>query len=155
MSLRKTDRRPHDDPILFSDAIGLTAARTGYNHRLIEKDYFCTVLLEYLAVADSSLVFKGGTCLAKIHADFNRLSEDLDFSIPMAFSATRSQRRRAVEALKNALKALPETLPAFQIVEPCVGANNSLQYAAVVGYRSSPVKLPTPSRLKSGCASRF
>jgi predicted nucleotidyltransferase component of viral defense system len=42
------------------------------------------VLLEYLAAVDEALVFKGGTCLAKVYADFYRLSEDLDFVIPMA-----------------------------------------------------------------------
>ena len=29
------------------------------------------------------LVFKGGTCLSKVHADFYRLSEDLDLIIPV------------------------------------------------------------------------
>ena len=30
---------------------------------------------------EASLVFKGGTCLSKVHVDFHRLSEDLDLII--------------------------------------------------------------------------
>ena len=128
--------RPHDDPALFREAINLTAARTGFAPRLIEKDYFCTVLLEYLSEADASLVFKGGTCIAKVHAEFYRLSEDLDFSIPLAHDATRKERGRAAQEFKEALTAMPHRLPVFRLVQPCAGANNSTQYAAVVGYHS-------------------
>mgnify|MGYP002813578143 CR=1 FL=1 len=74
----------HEQPEMFRDALALTRQRTGFVERLIEKDYFCTALLEYLASASKELVFKGGTCLAKVHAGFYRLSEDLDFVIPMA-----------------------------------------------------------------------
>jgi predicted nucleotidyltransferase component of viral defense system len=39
-------------------------------------------------------IFKGGTCLNKIDVGFYRLSEDLDFSIPVNFAATRGERRK-------------------------------------------------------------
>ena len=74
--------RAHEDRDWFLEAVNFTAAETGFSPRLIEKDYFCTVLLQYLAMA-GVLVFKGGTCLAKVHGEFYRLSEDLDFVIPM------------------------------------------------------------------------
>ena len=73
----------HKDAEMFREALVLTRERTGFAERLIEKDYFCTALLEYLAPTANKLVFKGGTCLAKVHANFYRLSEDLDFVIPM------------------------------------------------------------------------
>lgn len=57
-----------DDGDLLLQAIEFTARATGFNPRLIEKDYFCSVVLEYLAASDPELHFKGGTCLAKIHA---------------------------------------------------------------------------------------
>jgi len=82
----------HEDPVLFREAVNFTAAQTRYLPRLIEKDYFCTLLLHYLAAADKALVFKGGTCLAKVHADFYRLSEDLDFVISTPVDATRTMR---------------------------------------------------------------
>ena len=76
---------------MFLEALNFTAAHTGFSAQLIEKDYFCTVLLQYLATT-GVLVFKGGTCLAKVHTGFYRLSEDLDFTIPLPVDANRKQR---------------------------------------------------------------
>jgi predicted nucleotidyltransferase component of viral defense system len=128
--------RVHEDPARFREAIHFTAAETLFLPRLIEKDYFCTLLLAYLSTLDGSLVFKGGTCLAKVHAGFYRLSEDLDFVIPTPFSASRSERRSLSAGLKGAISLLPGRLSAFRIVKPLTGANNSTQYVAVVGYSS-------------------
>jgi predicted nucleotidyltransferase component of viral defense system len=125
----------HEDPDLFRAAVNFTAKTTTFAPRLIEKDYFCTVLLDYLAAGDE-LVFKGGTCLAKVHADFYRLSEDLDFVIPMSADCPRAERSRKTKALKEAIASLPRRLPVFLPVEPLTGANNSTQYTAVVGYTS-------------------
>jgi predicted nucleotidyltransferase component of viral defense system len=63
----------HLDPAAFAEAVRYTAAATGFDVRLVEKDYYCTLVLEKLAVAEG-LVFKGGTCLAKVHAGFHRIS---------------------------------------------------------------------------------
>jgi hypothetical protein len=57
------------DPEFFRAAVSFTAQRTGFAARLIEKDYFCSVLLEYLASASKDLVFKG--------ADANMISQEL------------------------------------------------------------------------------
>lgn len=126
----------HKDAELFRDALALTRERTGFAERLIEKDYFCTALLEYLAAAANKLVFKGGTCLAKVHANFYRLSEDLDFVIPMPTDAPRAKRSKQAAAVKEAVAALPRQIPFFRLVEPLIGANNSTQYNAVIGYAS-------------------
>ncbi|MDD5170666.1 MAG: nucleotidyl transferase AbiEii/AbiGii toxin family protein, partial [Syntrophales bacterium] len=126
----------HKDPVMFREAVNFTAAQTKFISRLIEKDYFCTVLLDYLAAWDGSLVFKGGTCLAKVHAGFYRLSEDLDFVIPTPVSASRSDRRALSLQLKKAIDQLPTLLDAFRLIEPLKGANNSTQYVAVIGYTS-------------------
>lgn len=125
-----------DDPALLREAIGFTAAETGFRSRLIEKDYFCSVVLEYLAASDAGLTFKGGTCLAKVHGNLYRLSEDLDFSIPTGPNTSRADRSRSVNPLRRALDAVPDRLPGFRILEPLHGANNSTQYNAVVGYES-------------------
>jgi predicted nucleotidyltransferase component of viral defense system len=58
----------HDDTALFGEALRFTAAETGFIPRLIEKDYFCTLVLQHLCTSDGALTFKGGTCLAKVHA---------------------------------------------------------------------------------------
>lgn len=126
----------HEDPVAFDSLLTLTAAKQGFLVRLVEKDYFCSVLLEYLAAACPSLVFKGGTCIAKVHSEFHRISEDLDFTVPVDPGTTRSERGRLSEPLKGAMRGLAARLPDFRIVSPLRGSNNSTQYNAVVGYAS-------------------
>jgi predicted nucleotidyltransferase component of viral defense system len=127
----------HEDLSLFREAVNFTTAETAFASRLIEKDYFCTVLLAYLAGAtDDRLVFKGGTCLAKVHGEFYRLSEDLDFTIPVPVTSTRSQRSKLAAGVKKAVALLPERLPSFRLNDPLQGANNSTQYIAVIAYSS-------------------
>jgi predicted nucleotidyltransferase component of viral defense system len=129
-------RLDEEDPALLREAIRFTSAETGFIPRLIEKDYFCSVVLEYLAASGAGLIFKGGTCLSKIHGSFYRLSEDLDFSIPTALKSSRADRSRSVTRLRATVNELPERLPGFRIVDPLRGANNSTQYNALVGYES-------------------
>jgi len=128
--------RYHSDEVLFRTAVQYTAAETGFSGELIEKDYYCSVLLDYLARTVPVLVFRGGTCLAKVHLGFYRLSEDLDFSVSMESDAPRSERREAVAPFKDALGSLSDRLKGVEILEPVVGANNSTQYVAAVGYGS-------------------
>ena len=111
--------RFHEDPDLFREAIRFTTAESGFVAGLIEKDYFCTVLLVYLAAeAGNDLIFKGGTCLAKVHAELYRLSEDLDYTIPMPLEASRSERSRRAESTKAALSGLKKALPGFAWSKP-------------------------------------
>lgn len=121
---------------MFLAALELTQAQTGFGGRLIEKDYFCSLLLAHLSVECPELVFKGGTCLAKIHAGFYRLSEDLDFVVPTAVDAPRSRRSKRAAPLKRVISDLPAVFDFFSVVEPLTGANNSTQYNAVIGYDS-------------------
>ncbi len=127
--------RLHLDPAAFAEAVRYTAAATGFDARLVEKDYYCTLVLEHLAVAEG-LVFKGGTCLAKVHAGFYRISEDLDFVVSTPDEATRSHRRSRVAPVKAAFDALPGRQPALRVVEPLSGANVSAQYLGRVAYTS-------------------
>ena len=129
--------RLHDeDPALFREAVRFTAAQTGFVPRLIEKDYFCTVVLEYLSPSAAELVFRGGTCLAKIHAEFYRLSEDLDFVIPTPLDASRSDRSRLAARSKRAVGMIGRQVPGLRVITALTGANDSSQYAAVLGYTS-------------------
>ncbi len=128
--------RLHQDPALFREAVTYTASETGFAPRLIEKDYFCTVVLQYLGQAGSGLVFKGGTCLAKVYAGFYRLSEDLDFVIPTPTDASRAERRRRAAELKAAVAKIGERLPGLRVITALTGANDSTQYNGVTAYRS-------------------
>ena len=135
-----------DDPEFFRTAVQFTAQATEFSPRLIEKDYICTVLLEQLFSAPSGLVFKGGTCLAKVHADFYRLSEDLDFVISIPENAPRTRRSKLALALKEAVDSIETRLPMFRLVAPLTGANNSTQYNAVIGY--TPLSSPDADTIK-------
>jgi hypothetical protein len=77
---------------LFHQSIAFTAAKTGFNVQVIDKNYFCSVLLEDLARHGGAvLLFYGGTRLAKVHAGFYRLNENPEVAIPMHVN-TRSKR---------------------------------------------------------------
>lgn len=129
--------RLHEDAPLFREALTFTAAKTGFAAPVIEKDYFCTILLDYLTRhGGADLVFKGGTCLAKVHAGFYRLSEDLDFAIPTPANATRTERRRAAYAIKRTVADVARLLPGFSCHTELKGAHDSAQYSGVVTYRS-------------------
>jgi predicted nucleotidyltransferase component of viral defense system len=125
-----------EDPVLLREAIGFTAAETGFTPRLIEKDYFCSVLLEHFSVCSDALTFKGGTCLSKIHVGFYRLSEDLDFSISTPVGAPRSSRSRSAAPIKAAVAEIATRLPGFRVERALTGANGSTQYRALVSYGS-------------------
>lgn len=127
----------HDDPDYFYQTIGYTAQTSGFDPRLIEKDYFCSVLLECLAAHDTGLVFKGGTCLAKVHDRFYRLSEDLDFTISTDLGSTRQQRRLAAGPVKALVERLPDLVTGFRVREAFTGANESTQYNGALEYQSA------------------
>ena len=85
---------PHDmDPDIFRESLSYSEGVTGFTASLIEKDYYCSLILHHIFDRETPLVFKGGTCLSKVYADFYRLSEDLDLIIPVSVDAPRSQRR--------------------------------------------------------------
>ena len=127
----------HEDAALFREAVQFTVAESGFVPRLIEKDYFCTLLLAYLSeAAGDGLVFKGGTCLTKVHSELYRLSEDLDYTIPVAAGTRRTERSRRADEVKTALSRLNKAIPVFRMVETMRGANSSTQYLAVIGYDS-------------------
>jgi predicted nucleotidyltransferase component of viral defense system len=140
----------HKDEDLFREALEFSTAITGFPARLIEKDYYCTVLLQYLTRTDAELVFKGGTCLAKVHASFYRLSEDLDFSISTPVHASRGQRSSRVEGLKGAVQQLEKELPNFKVSTALTGANKSTQYTAILEYLSILISEPEVIKIEVG-----
>lgn len=141
----------HEDSDLFRESVLHTARETGFLAELVEKDYFCSLLLRYLYDGhDIGLVFKGGTCLSKIHSDFYRLSEDLDFIIPISSDAPKSERSRAAKPLKAKIDALNKRLPVFQVPDGCRGHNQSKQYIADAQYISSITSRPEKIKIEIG-----
>ena len=127
----------HEDTDLFREALSFTQSETGFSARLVEKDYYCSLLLEDLFLTGGSgYAFKGGTCLSKVHSDFYRLSEDLDFGFSVPAEASRSLRSNTVKAMKEQLASLPKLLPSMRVAESLRGFNNSTQYIGQLCYRS-------------------
>lgn len=126
-----------EDEELFRQALERTARDHGFAAALIEKDFFCSLVLAALAAeAPDYLLFKGGTCLSKVYTDFYRLSEDLDFSIPVELSSSRAERRRLIKPIRALCSDISSRLPQIFVLEPLRGANLSRQYIQTLGYRS-------------------
>lgn len=128
---------PHEaDPDIFRESLAYSEAEKGFTSTLIEKDYYCSLVLQYFFSDATQLVFKGGTCLSKVHADFYRLSEDLDFIIPVAAGTTRAQRRAGIKPVKRIFEKLPSVIPGVTISEAFRGHNESRQYIGYLEYPS-------------------
>ena len=101
-------------------------------------------------IGQTSLVFKGGTCLSKVHSDFYRLSEDLDLIIPVTADATRTQRRANMEPVKSIFEKLPSAVPGVTIFEAFIGHNASRQYIASLEYDSVIVEKKEKIKIEVG-----
>jgi predicted nucleotidyltransferase component of viral defense system len=142
---------PHDaDPDIFREALAYSEADRGFTATLIEKDYYCSLVLMHFFSGQTSLVFKGGTCLSKVHSDFYRLSEDLDLIIPVTADATRTQRRANMEPVKSMFEKLPSTVPGVTIFEAFIGHNASRQYIASLEYDSVIVEKKEKIKIEVG-----
>jgi len=120
----------------FIATIEYTAGRFGFRDSLIEKDFLCSMVLMFLSQDHKlPLCFKGGTLLAKVHAGFYRLSEDLDFSISTPVQSKRKDRSVLAKPCKLAINNIPKYLP-FELAKPLAGTNESRQYNAELTYRS-------------------
>lgn len=127
----------HLDSRQFRDAIGYTEANRHFRALLIEKDYYCSLVLRDLTpLFGAELVFKGGTSLSKVHVDFFRLSEDLDFSISVNPTASARERREAAAPFKTLFDDLVPRSGCFRITERLTGHNQSRQYNARLAYQS-------------------
>jgi predicted nucleotidyltransferase component of viral defense system len=146
----------HASPDLFRQAVLSTAQAEGFNPLLVEKDYYCSLVLadlQHIQQADGpGIVFKGGTCLAKAYLGFYRLSEDLDFAIAVDEGTTRAQRSRLAGPWKDWVQNLPGRVPGLRVSHSLAGHSNSTQYVAEVEYDS--VRDGAPGRIKIEIALR-
>ncbi len=126
----------HSDPDLFREALAFTEAATGFQAVMIEKDYYCSLVLAALFRDSTALIFKGGTCLSKVYTDFYRLSEDLDFIIPVSTSTLRNQRRAQAKSIKEQFRRLPQQIPGLTITENLIAHNKNQQYIGTLIYSS-------------------
>lgn len=120
------------------NSITHSATSTGFAASLIEKDYYCSLILKHIYDHDflrDHLIFKGGTLLAKCYLPFFRLSEDLDFAVVNELCQERKDRRKLADAIRA---IIPDLLAESGFREASVfrGFNESRQYNAVFAYNS-------------------
>jgi len=93
----------------LNELFEITNAKLGIDTQLIEKDWHVTraiAALSALSSNDFTLVFSGGTALAKAHRLVNRMSEDVDFKIVL----TEASQTLSVSALRKKLSELREII---------------------------------------------
>ena len=138
---------PHEtDPDIFRESLSYSEGVTGFTASLIEKDYYCSLILHHLFDRETPLVFKGGTCLSKVYADFYRLSEDLDLVIPVSVDTTRNQRRSKMDPMRGIFDELPAVVPGISVSRAFRGHNESRQYIGYLEYPSAV--MDTRERIK-------
>jgi predicted nucleotidyltransferase component of viral defense system len=142
---------PHNvDPDVFREALSYSEAITGFTASLIEKDYYCSLILQYFFDGDTPLVFKGGTCLSKVYADFYRLSEDLDLVIPVPVDIPRNRRRSEADPIKEVLNELPSVIPGITVSKAFRAYNESRQYIGYLEYPSAVMDKQERLRIEIG-----
>ena len=141
----------HDmDPDIFRESLSYSEGVTGFTASLIEKDYYCSLILHHVFDRETPLVFKGGTCLSKVYADFYRLSEDLDLIIPVSVDAPRSQRRSKMNPVKGIFDELPAAIPGVAVSTTFRGHNESRQYIGYLEYPSTVINKQERIKIEIG-----
>ena len=126
----------HREKEKFLQAVRLTSDISGFSEILIEKDYYCSLILkEIFQSKDCFLVFKGGTLLNKCHVGFYRLSEDLDFSISDPKKFSRKKRSELAHITKRCVSEAVKNLSLFfsKLFE---GHNENRLYSGEIAYDS-------------------
>lgn len=120
----------------FKDIISTIARKLKFRPVIVEKDYYLTVILNNIeTLLSDKIVFKGGTLLNKIHLNYHRLSEDLDFTYHASFAA-RSQRSKAIIPIREKMPFFLKTLQLTSDKPEGEGFNNSTHYVFKVKYPS-------------------
>jgi len=122
----------------LKDIIPVIASKHKFRPGIVEKDYYLTVILNNIeSCLSGKLVFKGGTLLNKIHLNYHRLSEDLDFTYCSKENlSTRSQRSRAVMPIRDRMPDFLQKLRLESDNPKGEGFNNSTQYIFYITYPS-------------------
>ena len=142
---------PHDTDVdIFRESLSYSEGVTGFTANLIEKDYYCSLILHHIFDRETPLVFKGGTCLSKVYADFYRLSEDLDFVIPVSVDTPRNQRGSKMYPIKGIFDELPEFIPGISISRAFRGHNESRQYIGYIEYPSALIDKQESIKIEIG-----
>jgi predicted nucleotidyltransferase component of viral defense system len=140
----------HSDKEEFLKILERTSAQTGFPLRLLEKDYYITVVLSKINELSKDLVFKGGTCLSKIYYSYYRLSEDLDFTLKLSGNSTRTTRSNAMKPVKKKLKPFIKAFGMSVEGIEKAGHRESTQYIFYLEYDSVVLNKKESIKLEIG-----
>lgn len=143
----------HNDKEEFLKILERASAQTGFPLRLLEKDYYITVVLSKINELSKDLIFKGGTCLSKIYYSYYRLSEDLDFTLKLSGNSTRTTRSNAIKPIKEKLKGFLKNFGISVEDLDKAGHRESTQYIYYLDYDS--VVLDKEESIKIEIGLRF
>ena len=106
--------RLHEDKEAFSDLVQAAAESIGLPQVHVEKDYWVTMALKYLAESDhfNEVVFKGGTSLSKGYRLISRFSEDIDLAI-FSGDAGKNKRKKLLKSTAARFRANEKFLKRF------------------------------------------
>ena len=82
----------HEDKKRFSYIINRVSYQTGRMGKMIEKDYYVTMILRLLSSEMPFVVFKGGTSLSKCYKVISRFSEDIDVTVDQNLSQGQKKK---------------------------------------------------------------
>ena len=82
----------HEDRKKFQQAVSLTSFRSDRMGKIIEKDYYVTMILRLLADEMPFVVFNGGSSLSKGHQAILRFSEDIDIAVDHDLSQGKKKK---------------------------------------------------------------
>lgn len=80
------------DKNLFKKTLEIVTKKSKLNLKVIEKDYYVTLILRELSLRSPEVVFKGGTYLSKAHRVSNRFSEDVDIAFDEHIGHSRRKK---------------------------------------------------------------
>jgi predicted nucleotidyltransferase component of viral defense system len=141
----------HSDKNEFLKVLERTSAQTEFPLRLLEKDYYITIVLSKISELSKDLIFKGGTCLSKLYYSYYRLSEDLDFTLKLpSDNSTRVMRRNAIKPIKEKLKLFLKNFDmSIEDIEKA-GHRESTQYIFYLDYDSVVLNKKESIKLEIG-----
>ncbi|MEW5758505.1 MAG: nucleotidyl transferase AbiEii/AbiGii toxin family protein [Candidatus Omnitrophota bacterium] len=126
------------DKVRLEQIIPVIAQKHKFRLEMVEKDYYLTLILNSIeSHLSEKIVFKGGTLLNKIHLNYHRLSEDIDFTYYSPDSLEiRSKRSRAITPIRKKMPGLLKLLDLKSEIPQGKGFNNSTQYVFYISYPS-------------------
>lgn len=118
------------DRELLKKVIPVIANKNKFRLEIVEKDFYLTTVLNNINYfLSDKIVFKGGTLLNKIHLNYHRLSEDLDFTYSGEEETdTRAKRSKAIMPIRNKMKKFFDFIKLKSENPRGDGFNNSTQY---------------------------